>query len=362
MPFRHCGRVCSPWPGVHQQCRRSSHSIGSGSNNKRSRPLVHLSSAPGSKYGGKEIGSPYPIIPHDTSPINYVKDRSIDVPWYARRSISPDDYRYEATAIAALPPEGPNPNHDSARAVGRLAREAMDVALSTMRPGITTDDINAHVFDFIVSRGAYPSLLLYRGFPKSICTSINEVMYLGVPDMRPIEIGDVVSVAIGCYKHGLHAKVCDTVVVQGLDPYETCSTTTLEDSRDERTHRLVQATREALEEAVAVCQAGVKISEIGRTIQSVADRYDYRIVKDWNGHGIGREFECLPQVKHLRNDDTTVLQPDMMLTIEPILVEGHAAHVKWSNGHTVCSVDGGMAAQSGLSLLILDGGAEVVSR
>ena len=320
---------------------------------------MHLSSAPGVKYGGREIGSPHPIVPHGISAINFVKDKSINVPWYADSRLSQDDFRYEARA---RPDCTGLHNDNDARRVGALVREAMDVALSHITVGITTDSIDSNVHEFIISRGAYPSLLLYRRYPKSICTSINEVIHLGVPDMRPIEAGDVVSVMIGCYKYGIHAKICETVVVQGTS-HDGNNTELEDDERNERSWRLIKATKKALEEAVAACRPGSNTCDIGRVIESVASKYDYFIVKKWNGHGVGHELQSLPKVKHCRSDETTTtFEPGMMLTIEPILVEGHAAHVMWSNGYTACTVDGGMAAQVGQTVLISEDGAEILSR
>ena len=327
---------------------------------RRQRPLLHLSSAPGEKYNGKEIGSPYPIFPHEVSPIRLVQDPSIPLPpWYkcdSAANVDTNDCRHDVM------------NHNDptdARRVGLLAKEALKYALHLLRPGITTDSLDASVHDFVIDRGAYPSFLLCQGYPKSICTSINEVIHCGLPDGREIEAGDVISVAVRCYRDGLHAEVCETVVVEpeveGAEDDPSYERDQTWESRQKRSKRLVRAVKEAMNRGIERCNPGSSITAIGRSIQSVAESYDYRIVKE---DRIGNKLQCLPGVKYAKGNDedkAPLLEPGMMLYIAPIFVEGHSANALWSNAYTACTVDGGIAAQYGHTVLVTGNGATILT-
>ena len=328
-----------------------------------SRPLVHLSSAPGAKFEGCEIGSPYPIVPHETSSALRHVDSGIPKPWYADTSMSSDEQAEQddvATCGSLLGAD----QIRTAREVGRITREVADHAVSLLREGVTTDVIDEVVHNGIISRGAYPSLLHYRGFHKSLALNINEVVALGLPDWRPIEAGDVITVVVACFMDGLHCKVCETTIAAGS---EIQANEISGDSSDrlERSDRLIQAARDAVDEAIReASKTGATTGDVYAAIQSVANLHGCRVVKRLGGHGIGTEFQCAPYVTlsgSQSSDSPTRLEPGTMLSIEPILVEGHSACAHWSNGFTSCTVDGGMGAQFGATVLIADGGAEVLT-
>ena len=336
----------------------------------RHRPLVHLSSAPGAKFDGQEIGSPYPIVPHQVTSTERHIESCVSVPWYADESLQADDIRYEEVeqengkcynSSMLLTSD----QTESARVVGQITRQAMDHALSLLRAGVTTDEIDENVHSHIVSRGAYPSLLYYRGFPKSMASNINEVVTHGIPDSRPIEAGDVITVVLACFRDGIHCKASETVVVGGSVVEKEMPDDSK--SRWNRSRRLIRAARDSLDEAIGEAnKPGVTMGDIGSAIQTVAESHGYRVVRPLAGHGIGAELQCPPYIaigsgRDGHDDSSLRLKAGMMLSIAPILVEGHSACARWSSGHTMSTVEGGMSAQFGATVLLTDDGAEVLT-
>jgi methionyl aminopeptidase len=185
----------------------------------------------------------------------------------------------------------------------------LDHACSLAKPGVETDEIDTAVHEEIIRLGAYPSPLNYHGFPKSVCSSINEVICHGIPDSRPLQNGDIVSFDVSCFVGGVHGDNCATVIVGdeqdndeiGVDwrgvPYRAKFDTPEEESMFRSGRRLVHATRESLYAAIAGCGPGSCLTEVGAAIQEVADDYGYSTVTKYRGHGIGEEFHCAPYVK-----------------------------------------------------------------
>ena len=235
------------------------------------------------------------------------------------------------------------------RAAGQLASAALDKACSLAAPGVTADEIDAQVHDAIVAWGAYPAPLNYRGFPKSICASVNDVICHGIPDTTPLQAGDVVSFDVSVYLNGVFGDNCATVCV-GDD-----------DTIDEGARVLVRAAEEALDAAVAVCGPGACLTEVGAACHAVADRYECSTVRKYCGHGIGDQFHMLPLVQHFRNRDRLELTPGMIFTIEPMLTEGSHSSRTWSDGWTVLTTDGGRAAQFEHMVHITEHGADVLT-
>jgi methionyl aminopeptidase len=207
------------------------------------------------------------------------------------------------------------------RKAARIARETLDLACSLAVVGVTTDAIDAAVHDAILSKGAYPSPLNYAGFPKSLCSSINEIICHGIPDLRPLEFGDVVSFDVSCYLYfpddqvGVHGDNCATIIVGdsqehdeiGSDwrgvPYRSQFSAGSDRTHFEEARRLVAATHQALFAGIAACKPGNCLSDIGAAIEGVSDREGYSSVRKYRGHGIGSEFHCAPFVRHYRNND-----------------------------------------------------------
>lgn len=286
-------------------------------------------------------------------------DPGAAVPWQADDPKDSHDARYAGVKqddrCSMLTPD----EILRAREVGRITRDAVDHALSLLKEGITTDEIDESVHHLILSYGAYPSFLNYRGFPKSMATNINEVVTLGIPDLRPIEAGDVITVVLACFRDGLHCAASETAIVGGAEMEEGMTDDSSTFSRLERSRRLICAARDAFEEAKReASKAGATIGDVGSAIHSVAESYGYRAVQRLTGHGIGTKLQCPP---HIEIDNIESLKPGMMLSIAPTLVEGHSACASWSNGFTSCTVDGGMGSQFGATVLVTEGGAEVLT-
>ena len=201
---------------------------------------------------------------------------------------------------------------DKMRSAARLARKVLDLACAWAdEPGITTDEIDERVHLAIIENGAYPSPLNYQQFPKSVCSSINEVICHGIPDTRPLELGDVVSFDVSCYLDGVHGDNCATVIVGdqqeqdtggGVDwrgvPFKMDDWETPEQaSRIAASRRLVAATREGLYAGIDVCQPGACLSDVGKAIHAVADDYGYDTVRKYRGHGIADVFHTAPFIK-----------------------------------------------------------------
>jgi len=272
------------------------------------------------------------------------------------------------------------PSIERMRTAARLARKVLDKACTLAEEGVTTDNIDGAVHSAILRAGAYPSPLNYSGFPKSVCSSINEVICHGIPDARSLRNGDIVSFDVSCFVGGVHGDNCATVIVGDVDkdgisaddatapkdwrgvPQKTKFANDEEQELFVTGRRLVQAALESLNEGVAVCKPGACLSDIGKAIHAVADAYNYDTVRKYRGHGISEEFHCAPFVKHYRNSDALILQPGMIFTIEPMLTEGNSDCYEWNDAWTVATVDGGRSAQFEHTVLITEDGVEILTR
>jgi methionyl aminopeptidase len=196
------------------------------------------------------------------------------------------------------------------RIAARLARKVLDIACASTAPGNTSDEIDTIVHNAIIEHGAYPSPLNYAGFPKSLCSSINEIICHGIPDARPLLLGDVVSFDVSCFVNGVHGDNCATIIVgdsqetmsdAGADwrgvPYRTQFESHEQELAFLNARRLVHAARESLYAAIATCRPGSCLTEVGAAIQDVADAYGYSSVQQYRGHGVGEVFHCPPFVK-----------------------------------------------------------------
>jgi methionyl aminopeptidase len=235
------------------------------------------------------------------------------------------------------------------RSSAKLAREMLDFACSLVKEGLSTEEIDRKTHEMIVSRGAYPSPINYAGFPKAICTSVNEVACHGIPDSRELINGDLLSIDVSIYQNGFHGDNCGTVVVGGVN--ET----------DEVGRLVVDKTEEALLKSIDVCGPGACLSDIGQCIHEVAEASDLHVIKEFCGHGLGSILHMKPLVKHYPNSDRLTLVPGMIFTVEPILTEGSSKIVIWDDGWTAATVDGGRAAQFEHEVLITENGYEILT-
>jgi methionyl aminopeptidase len=233
------------------------------------------------------------------------------------------------------------------RRAGRIAADALVEVGRHVAPGITTDDLDAIGHEYLISHGAYPSTLGYKGFPKSLCTSVNEVICHGIPDSRPLEDGDVVKVDITAFVDGVHGDTCATFFAGNAG----------QEVRD-----LGERTREAMLRGINAVRPGRPISVIGRVIESYAKRFGYGVVRDYTGHGVGPSFHTKPTILHYDEPRArTVLEPGMTFTIEPMLTLGGYDWVIWDDDWTVLTKDGSWAAQWEHTIVVTDDGAEILT-
>jgi methionyl aminopeptidase len=233
------------------------------------------------------------------------------------------------------------------RVAGRAAAEVLQVVGAAVRPGITTDELDAIAHEECIKRGGYPSPLGYNGFPKSLCTSVNEVICHGIPDSTVLNEGDIVNCDVTIFLNGVHGDTNATFYVGEVD---------------EQTRRLVEVTRECLDLGIAAVKPGNRVRDIGKAIQAHAEGNGYGVVRAFVGHGIGRSFHSDPQVYHYDNPSArTVLEPGMTFTIEPMITIGDWHHEMWDDGWTAVTVDRSRTAQFEHTLVVTDDGAEILT-
>lgn len=234
------------------------------------------------------------------------------------------------------------------RVAARLAAQALAEVGAHVRPGVTTDELDRIGHEFLLDHGAYPSTLGYRGFPKSLCTSLNEVICHGIPDSTVIEDGDIVNVDITAYIGGVHGDNNATFLAGDVD---------------EESRLLVERTRESLDRAIKAVKPGREINVIGRVIEKYAARFGYGVVRDYTGHGVGPAFHTGLVVPHYdaAPQYDTVIEPGMVFTIEPMLNLGTPDWVMWDDDWTVLTADGRRSAQFEHTLLVTDDGAEILT-
>ncbi len=234
------------------------------------------------------------------------------------------------------------------RVAGRIAAQALAAAAEIIAPGVTTDEIDRVGHEFLLDHGAYPSTLGYRGFPKSLCTSVNEVICHGIPDSRPLADGDIVNIDITAFIGGVHGDTDATYLVGDVD---------------EESRLLVERTHEAMMRGIKAAQPGRQINIIGRVIESYARRFGYGVVRDFTGHGIGTAFHSGLVVPHYDAAPAyeTLIEPGMTFTIEPMLNLGSHDYVTWDDGWTVVTKDGQRSAQFEHTIVITATGNEILT-
>jgi methionyl aminopeptidase len=232
----------------------------------------------------------------------------------------------------------------------RACRAAAEVLAETARgvgPGVTTDALDALAHEAYLARGGYPSTLNYRGFPKSLCTSVNEIICHGIPDSRPLADGDIVNLDITIYLDGMHGD---------------CSATFPVGQVDEAGQRLIRVTEECLQRGIDAVRPGRPVSDIGRAIEAHATQNGFGVVRAFCGHGIGPVFHSGLQIPHYFDPEaSTRMEPGMTFTIEPMLTEGTWQARLWDDGWTAVTADGRRSAQAEHTLLVTDNGVEVLT-
>jgi methionyl aminopeptidase len=233
------------------------------------------------------------------------------------------------------------------RVASRIAAQALAEVGRNVVPGVTTDELDRIGHEFMISRGAYPSTLGYRGYPKSLCTSLNEVICHGIPDDTVIADGDIVNIDITAYIDGVHGDTNATFLAGQVD---------------EESRLLVERTHEAMMRGIRAVAPGRPLNAIGRVIESYARRFGYGVVRDFTGHGIGTTFHSGLIVPHFDDPDVSVIMEEgMTFTIEPMLTLGTIEYDMWQDGWTVLTADGKRTAQFEHTLLVTAEGSEILT-
>ncbi|PVU83854.1 type I methionyl aminopeptidase [Cellulomonas sp. WB94] len=278
------------------------------------------------------------LVPGAVSPQRSVP-ASIPRPEYVGR---PAPARHTGTDVVA--PE----TIERIRVAARIAARALEEVGRSIVPGITTDELDRIGHEYLIDHHAYPSTLGYRGFPKSLCTSVNEVVCHGIPDSTVLQDGDIVNIDITAYIGGVHGDTNGTFAVGTVD---------------EESALLIERTRESLARAIKAVKPGREINVIGRVIEKYAQRFGYGVVRDYTGHGVGETFHTGLVIPHYDAAPhyATVIEPGMVFTIEPMLNLGTPECVSWDDGWTVLTADGSRSAQFEHTLVVTDTGAEILT-
>ncbi|MBO0906679.1 type I methionyl aminopeptidase [Arthrobacter sunyaminii] len=234
------------------------------------------------------------------------------------------------------------------RAASKIAAQAIVEVGRHIAPGVTTDELDRIGHEFLLDHHAYPSTLGYRGFPKSLCSSVNEVICHGIPDTTVLEDGDIINIDITAYINGVHGDTNWTFLVGDVD---------------EESRLLVERTQESLRRAIKAVMPGREINVIGRTIESYAKRFGYGVVRDFTGHGVGEAFHTGLIIPHYDAAPaySRLIEPGMVFTIEPMLTLGTIEWDMWDDNWTVLTKDRKRTAQFEHTLLVTDSGAEVLT-
>ncbi len=233
------------------------------------------------------------------------------------------------------------------RVACRAARQVLELTKAAVRPGVTTDHLDAVAHQAYIDLGGYPSTLNYHHFPKSLCTSVNEVICHGIPDSRPLVEGDIVNLDVTIFLDGMHGDCSETVAVGAIDDAST---------------KLMAVTHECMLRGISVIRPGAMIREIGRAIEAHAKLHNYGVVRNFVGHGIGELFHLDPQVPHYYDPAATfVMKPGMTFTVEPMINQGTWQHESWDDNWTAVTADLKRSAQYEHTILVTERGVEILT-
>lgn len=240
---------------------------------------------------------------------------------------------------------------DGMRKVCRLAREVLDIAAAAIKPGITTDEIDKIVHEECIKRDSYPSPLNYYLFPKSVCTSVNEIICHGIPDLRKLEDGDIVNLDVTLFHGGFHGDLNETYYVGDKA------------KADPNSVRLVETARECLDLALATIKPGTPFRSFGKIISDHAKANNCSVVTTYCGHGINNLFHCSPNIPHYAgNKASGICTEGMCFTIEPMINLGASRDESWPDNWTATTADGSRSAQFEHTILVTNSGCEILTR
>ncbi|KAJ3071347.1 Methionine aminopeptidase 1 [Podochytrium sp. JEL0797] len=234
------------------------------------------------------------------------------------------------------------------RVVCRLGREVLEAAKAAVKVGVTTDEIDRVVHEACMERKVYPSPLNYYNFPKSCCTSVNEVICHGIPDRYVLQDGDILNIDISVYQDGYHSDLNETVYVGNVDA---------------QGRKLVETTRECLQKAIESVKPGMLYRDLGDIIESHATANGFSVVRTYCGHGIGKYFHCSPSIPHYaKNKAVGVMKPGHIFTIEPMISEGTWKDEQWPDRWTAVTADGKRSAQFEETMMVTETGVEILTK
>lgn len=231
---------------------------------------------------------------------------------------------------------------------GRLVARTLDAINECIKPGVTTKKLEGVAHELITREGGHPAFLGYRGFPGSICTSVNDVVVHGIPDRRCLEDGDIISIDLGVYRNGYYADIAATFAVGKIS---------------EEAARLVRVAEEALYEGIKMAKPPNRVFDISWAIQSCVEREGFSVVRDLVGHGVGQELHEEPQVPNFGEPGKGArLKPGMTICVEPMINEGGYKTRCLNDGWTVVTKDGSLSAHFEHTILITEGNAKILTK
>ncbi|XPS71306.1 Methionyl aminopeptidase [Ascochyta lentis] len=298
--------------------------------------------------------NPFPTFPYTgtlrpvypLSPKREVK-KSIKLPDYSKDGIPRSEQVFvNRNKIAILTKE----EQDGMRKVCRLAREVLDIAAAAAKPGVTTDYIDEIVHNACMERDSYPSPLNYCHFPKSVCTSVNEIICHGIPDQRVLKDGDILNIDVTLYHGGFHGDLNETYYIGDKALANPDAV------------RVTETARECLDQAIELVKPGTLFREYGNVIEKHAKSQKCGVIRTYCGHGINQLFHCAPNVPHYaKNKAIGQAKPGMCFTIEPMISIGSYRDKTWPDDWTSATVDGSLTAQFEHTLLVTEDGVEVLT-
>ncbi|WP_419946926.1 type I methionyl aminopeptidase [Candidatus Poriferisodalis sp.] len=262
----------------------------------------------------------------------------------------------------ALPPyalsgrSGPAPHNvepsdgatiEAMRLAGSAARRVLAAVAAEIAPGVTSDHLDEVCHEACIAEGGYPSPLNYNGYPKSLCTSVNEIICHGIPDDRALRDGDIVNCDVTIFVGGVHGDHSETFAVGEVDA---------------SSQRLVEVTRESMYHGIAAVRPGARVCDIGKAIQARAEAEGYGVVREFVGHGIGQIFHRLPNIPHYYDPAArTELVEGMTFTVEPMITMGMPRAQLWPDGWTAMTADRSRTAQFEHTVAVTVGGTELLT-
>ncbi|MEC9057995.1 MAG: type I methionyl aminopeptidase [Actinomycetota bacterium] len=279
-----------------------------------------------------------PVVAGEVSPMRFVP-KEIGRPDYAETGVpvltAPTDLRKDTSTLERM------------RLAGSAARRVLRKVASEIGPGVTTDHLDQVCHEACIDEGGYPSPLNYNGYPKSLCTSINEVICHGIPDDRPLQNGDIINCDVTIFLDGVHGDHSETFAVGDID---------------QRSQDLIRTTRECLYLGIGAARSGGVVSDIGKAIQNHAELSGFGVVREFIGHGVGEVFHHLPNIPHYYEPSARFeFAPGMTFTVEPMITIGSPAATLWEDGWTAATTDLSRTAQFEHTVLIKSDGIEILT-